>query len=179
LQNVFRRLHCGVGAILLATALGCASQVHGSQLHEDIRQRIGVVQPTSELPFKRDQDAAPSIGAGAALMLVFVLGLGAWMALSQWRRRMTGSSVRRVTGNVRIWKHWITSAQQDSVITVVSSKRLTSRASIHVIRWQQRELLVACNDQGASLLAQTVWPAATGLEPEIVASAEAPLGERV
>lgn len=146
-------------ALLAAPLPGTAQQVDPS------RGTAAPPRPRSELPFRRDDSSEPAAGGAlrsmvAALVVLAVTG-GSLLA-ARARMRRAGSS--QDAGRARFFG-WLAPAAGGSAVQLVQSTRLTPRATVHVLRWGGKELLVGCTDAGMSVLGQRDEAPAPGREP--------------
>lgn len=98
--------------------------------------------PLASLPLRRDTvregDTGGWFPAGAAVALL--VGAAAWAASRRWPWRAAGPA-HPPPGLVR-----------------VASQSLTAQASVHAIRWNGEEILVACSAQQVTVLARQPAP---------------------
>ena len=92
------------------------------------------------LPLRRDPpDLAPSFAWAPLAALLAAAGVaGIWLARQRWK---AGAKTR-------------VDAAREEALTRLSSQALTSQASLHVVRWNGEELLVACTSQQVMLLSR-------------------------
>jgi flagellar biosynthesis protein FliO len=94
-----------------------------------------------------------------------------------WRRRARRSAASvtpppRVTG----WLRWLVPEVSDAPLRVLQSARLTSRASVHVVRWDDTEWLIGCTDRELTVIGQRSHPTGGRAEPKRSASTGANQG---
>jgi hypothetical protein len=112
------------------------------------------VRLPADLPLRRD--VGPAMGSGhpgraGAVLLVLLALAGAAILHGRKRLLPSGSTGER---KLATWlRGWAPAAPGDR-LRVLQSVRLTSRASVHVVRWDGKEWLVGCGDQGVSVLGQ-------------------------
>ncbi len=115
-----------------------------------------------ELPLRRGADASLSNAASSGLGVAGALLLAAVAVLAAWKvkavsRQVASSAQPGGSG----WLRRLMPGLPGGPVEVVQSVRLTGHASIHVVRWQGKELLVGCSDQEVTVLGQdagrTAW----------------------
>jgi hypothetical protein len=119
-------------------------------------------RPPRAIPFKRDEpqgSSAVAIGAVATLACIALLAAG---ALALGRR---AGWFRRRPGGARGWGAWLAPKSGDRPLTQLQMLRLTPRASLHLIRWGERELLVGCSEAGVTLLERSASAPGAGTSP--------------
>ncbi|PCE23740.1 hypothetical protein BWP39_29105 [Paraburkholderia acidicola] len=101
------------------------------------------------LPLVRDSGfASGGVDARWLALLGVLVCIACFVATKLRSRRMSGAS----TANRRTWAARFGMASTDNPLRVVQSVRLTQRASVHVVRWGEREWLIGCTDQHLSVL---------------------------
>lgn len=60
------------------------------------------------------------------------------------------------------WTRWLAPVAANRPLRVVQSSRLTPRASVHVLHWDDKEWLVGCTEHGIAVLGQRAPPEAAG-----------------
>lgn len=107
----------------------------------------------SSLPLRRDEaraaDATPWLTGTALLGLIAIAGAALAVRRGRW-----GLLPARSTG-----------ADAGRRIERLATQVLTAQASVHAIRWNGEELLVACNAQQVTLLVRKPVAAAEGQQP--------------
>ena len=119
-----------------------------------------LVQPSGiapSLPLRRDSDVAleaHGFGAFRALALVLMLiALSAWLLRRKWLGRRSGAPSKAPD-----WLKWLDAPAKAGGLRVVESRRLTPRASLHVLHWGGEEWLVGCTEQGMTVLGKRDLP---------------------
>ena len=103
----------------------------------------------ASIPFLRHESTgleSPGMGVGNALVIVFLCAaLGVWFLRRYVRARGAAApaALSRVFGGA--------SARS---LAVLESTRLTTKASAHVVQWNDRQWLVVCTDQSATVVGQ-------------------------
>lgn len=108
-----------------------------------------------DLPLKRESSQVPARGRAvapfvlAATMLVF----GGAALLRRYSRAAKGQPA--TDRSLAAWLRRLTPSQEQS-LRVLQSARLTARASVHVLKWDGREWLIGCTEQGVTVMGQRV-----------------------
>jgi flagellar biogenesis protein FliO len=97
----------------------------------------------SNIPLRRDE---PARSEGPS-MLVVVAVLSVLVAIATFAMRRRGAQ-----GLLRAWQQ--RSGVPTADITRMASQPLTAQTSIHVVRWNDEELLLGCTPQQVTLLAR-------------------------
>lgn len=95
--------------------------------------------------------------ARAWLVLIVLLGIAGAVLWFVRARRSAG--ITPGAPRVLHWLRALVPGSVDAPLRVVHSVRLTSRASVHVLRWDGREWLVGCTDHALTAIAQRSPPA--------------------
>ena len=108
--------------------------------------------PMKALPLRRDSDsdAVPAQMLFRSFALVVLIGLLAVGVLWRARRRPRDAAVGLAIGG---WRRILSPASTSS-LRLLSSVRLSPRASVHVVQWDGREWLLACSDERVTQLAE-------------------------
>ena len=107
------------------------------------------------IPVKRDgilEDETPRRSEHLPSLVIAAVGGIALLALI-CRKRLPSSSFLRARRTAR--------AGHGS-IEVLSTARLTAQASVHVVRWREREILLACTPQGVQQLGARTGSSSNG-----------------
>lgn len=72
------------------------------------------------------------------------------------------------------WQRWLAPGGSGPPLQVLRSARLTPRASVHVVRWDDREWLIGCAEHGMTLLAERPSARQPCAEPSGAAAARPP-----
>jgi hypothetical protein len=142
-------------ALLLCSVGTGLVRPHAARAANPDPERPAVRIP-AEIPVRRASEAGES--APGSLRGV-VIGLTILIALAVVTARVKKSGL----GNARnrgasAWLGRLARGAQADGVRVVQSVRLSPRSSLHVVRWDGRELLVACGDAGTSVLGSRVPP---------------------
>lgn len=92
------------------------------------------------LPFKTEDTGSLPWSAMAMLTVLALVLL--WALAGAWRRRVMGQAAKP-----RMLFNWLPMATADAAITIVATRRLAGRVSLHVIEWEGGRVLLAVNDQ--------------------------------
>lgn len=112
----------------------------------------------SALPLVRDDADRFTAGRLVSVVLMLLAGAGA-LAWARGRQGGPGAGGGRWGEPFRQgWQRW-RSIRGASAVRLVQSTRLTPRASVHVLEWDGRELLVGCAEDGITVLGERVSPA--------------------
>lgn len=121
-----------------------ASSSAASEAHE-----ASAAAPAASIPFLRHESTgleSSGMGVGNALVIVFLCAaLGVWFLRRYVRAR--GAAAPAALGRV------FGGASARS-LAVLESTRLTAKASAHVVQWNDRQWLVVCTDQSATVVGQ-------------------------
>jgi hypothetical protein len=111
----------------------------------------------ADLPLKRESSQAPA-GGRAGVPFVF----GAAAVLRRHSRGAKGGPA--MDRSLAAWLRRFSPSAQEHSLRVLQSARLTARASVHVLKWDGREWLIGCTEQGVSVMGQRISAAsqATG-----------------
>lgn len=142
----------GDGAERGATAERSGS-AETSGAHDDRRRLPGAY------PLRRDPTPAEghtSVGLRIGVGLA-ILSLAITVVLRL--RRSAASAGSGGSAGPSPWSRWLRSGIGDPQLRLLSSTRLTARASVHLVEWKGRELLIGCSDGAISLLASAAAPA--------------------
>ncbi len=163
-----------IGAVFclaMANALAIAAPSPSSETPAPAPATASPSEPGSadSLPLRRDASPIWQTGGTdpfAALTIVLLIaGGGGWFL---WRRK-----ARNGDGGKRPGWPFRGPPQATLSLKVLQSIRLTPRASLHIVKWNDRSLLLGCTDQGVTVLSH--GDAAHLPEPGAPASrAEAP-----
>lgn len=132
--------------ILLFLALGWAppafAQEGSSSPHASaVASSPGQSRLPADLPLRRDSEPASAIPAGyGAWLLVLVLALGGLLALRQARR-----------GKGR-WLAGLRGTDAGGAPKVLAVKLLGAHASLQVVEWNGKEILLGCSPQAVTVL---------------------------
>ena len=101
------------------------------------------------LPLVRDSGLA-SGGVDARWLALFglIVCIACFYVAKLRRRRMNGAQVTKRWA----WATRLGMTTVDNPLRVAQSIRLTPRASVHVVRWGEREWLIGCTDQQLTVL---------------------------
>ncbi len=117
----------------------------------------GTFRLPAGLPLRRS--TAPDVPRGTllgfALLCASALAVAGVVLL---RRRLHASLALPDSARADGWLRWLPGALP-SQLRVLQTIRLTGRASVHVLRWDEKEWLVGCAEHGMTILGQR--PAAT------------------
>jgi hypothetical protein len=112
---------------------------------------------SASLPLRRGPDESwrPTGGGGAgiALLAILLVGVVTWAA---WRRSRASPGMRASvseSNGTRGWKRLLSVPSGDD-LRVARSARLTPRASVHVVQWNEREWLLSCTDSAVVVLGE-------------------------
>jgi hypothetical protein len=142
--------------------------------HEASGPAPAVVRPELFRELSLPRDAGPaSVGrwrlAAGALFLMLVLAVSALVLLRAGvrLRRPAAGAAGPAAEPRRGLARWLAPAVARRPLRVIQSSRLTGRASVHLLEWGGKELLVGCTEQGVTLLGERPAPerapcAATG-----------------
>jgi|GEM_PF-5809990 len=100
------------------------------------------------LPLRREADFSNADGVGSFQIIAVVLLLLLFVGVVVWRRRRAGL---KLSGK---WRQWINSPVDTGATHLMQSTQLTPSASVHVLRWDGREWLLGCSEQGISVIAE-------------------------
>lgn len=105
----------------------------------------------ASIPLRREAEADGSamFGTTQLLMVVAVLAVSTW-GLSRWLRSRASSAESRPTG----WLGRFAGRSGIDAAQVVSSSRLTGKASLHVVEWDRQQWLIGCTEHSVSVLAK-------------------------
>ena len=105
----------------------------GARAQESPRQPAASSPQFPQLPLRRDEPETTSLGAFAWVAGLLIVGVaGAWY----WRRRMAPAPAR------------------PSALAIMPARSLTAHASLHVVRWEHEELLLACTPQNVTVISR-------------------------
>lgn len=110
----------------------------------------GPIRISPDIPVRRGSEAgglAP--GAGRALVMSGLLGVALLVGGVAVRRRrgVSADAARRLP-----WSRWLAPASGARPVRCLHSTRLTARASVHLLRWDDREWLVGCTDASVTVI---------------------------
>ena len=111
----------------------------------------------STIPLKRDEAAVEggwTDGARPWLLLFFVLAVVYFLRDWLWN---AGKQPTFANGRLNAWSRLLGRAASSVTPTdlhVLTSRRLTSSHSIHVISWQGSRLLIGCSEGGIAVLSR-------------------------
>jgi hypothetical protein len=110
------------------------------------------------LPLRRETETSAGSSPQGAILVALILALAAAVLLRARRRRpaLPPAGENRRRG----WLSWLPGALARPPLQVLHSTRLTPRASVHVLVWDDKEWLVGCTEQGVTMLGQRPSPAA-------------------
>lgn len=128
-----------VAAALLGAAVARADAGRGEGL---------AAAPGAGIPFKRGDEHGARAGAIVTLAVIAVVAAGA-LALA---RRAGWLARQRPGGSSRGWRAWAATAAGERPLIHLQALRLTPRASLHLVRWRDRDLLVACSEAGVTVV---------------------------
>jgi hypothetical protein len=94
--------------------------------------------------------------ARASAMVFLLLGIAAMVAWRLRARAGAGSDARG--GALARWLRALAPGASDAPVRVVQSIRLTPRASLHVLRWDDREWVVGCTDSAVTVIGERARP---------------------
>jgi hypothetical protein len=83
--------------------------------------------------------------------VVTVLGVMV-LSVALIRARRAAASGAGARGLPGLWAAWLRPSDAVGGLRLVQTVRLTPRASLHLVRWNDRELLVACSERGVEWL---------------------------
>lgn len=139
--------------LVLALLGPMAVSAAGSEEGPAGRPDTGVVEIPREIPVRRGHDQAElGGGGGRRLILMFALAAAVTVAATVVRRRRATSRPSRSAG----WGRWFGSSDPARGARCVHSARLTQRASVHVVRWGEREWLLGCADGAITVIGDRV-----------------------
>lgn len=137
---------CGGASARERESQGGALAVEASAPQAPGRARIA-----ADIPVQRDRE--PSTGGASATLRTGIslamLALAAAVALGVRRRRRPLSPDRAPSG-LRL--SWLTRLGSDAELSVPHTVRLTTHASVHVVKWRGSEWLIACAGDGVTVL---------------------------
>lgn len=111
----------------------------------------GRARIAADIPVQRDREPSTE-GTSATLrtgISLAMLALAAAVALG-FRRRRRSPAPDGVPTGLRF--PWFTRLSSDAVLSVPHTVRLTTHASVHVVKWRGREWLIACAGDGVTVL---------------------------
>jgi hypothetical protein len=121
------------------------SAVVAEEQHARSRVRI-----PREIPVRRDpEDVGAGAGVGGVVLLVVLLAASGF-ALVHIRRSMAAPRATRAWRSG--WFRWFAASRAAGGVRLVQSVRLTPRASVHVVRWDDKEWLIGCADDSVQIL---------------------------
>ncbi|QHI99157.1 hypothetical protein GT347_14935 [Xylophilus rhododendri] len=112
----------------------------------------------SSIPVRREEpEGTPTIAAAVLLVLVLI----AAVALQRhWlRQRKAPPAARAQTTHGGTLRRLFAPVLAAPEFSVRSSRRLTPRASLHLVEWRGRQLLLGCTDAGIAVLDRQPAPA--------------------
>ena len=81
-------------------------------------------------------------------LVLLLMGLAYW-ALRRVQKARGGTS----TQTQAPWMKWLAAGGAEGM-RVIQSSRLTAKASVHILHWDDKEWMVGVTDQGIALLGQ-------------------------
>lgn len=162
----------GRGERGLASAMAqepAPERVDAADGHGDRR----VVRIPSEIPVRRGHEPGEAGGRPLGLLVAAGILVVAGTVWARVRRRNSGPGTEARAGTAGwTWWRWLRTARSSGDARLVQSFRLTPRASVHVVRWDGKELLLGCADQAVTVLGERTLPSegrggriADGVEP--------------
>jgi hypothetical protein len=118
----------------------------------------------ADLPLKRESSQAPA-GSRAATPFVLAATLLVFGGAALLRRYSRAAKGQPATDrSLAAWLRRFSPSAQEHSLRVLQSARLTARASVHVLKWDGREWLIGCTEQGVTVMGQRISAAsqATG-----------------
>jgi len=107
----------------------------------------------SSIPLRRDPETALATRAMGSFQVLAVMILVAAIVLWYLRKRnLSGDG--GAPFQARDWRKWLTPTTHRDELRVIQSARLNPKVSLHVFRWDAKEWLVGCNENGLTLLGQ-------------------------
>lgn len=110
------------------------------------------VQIPPEIPVRRASEHPVSGAAPLRWVLILGVALVAGIVLVQGRRRAAAPRGAAPLGLGSSLGRWLRGAGADGGARLVQSIRLTPRASVHVLRWEGEDWLLACGEGPVTLL---------------------------
>ncbi|MGC3998548.1 MAG: flagellar biosynthetic protein FliO [Anaeromyxobacter sp.] len=137
-------------ALLLVPVAGAA--------RADQPAQSGGVHFPAEIPLRRDPEGPVGAGRGTLgwLVIAGVLAVALAVVLRQRSRGSAGKG-----GAAGLPMAWLGGGGRSDRLRVLRSARLTPRASVHVVSWEGKELLLGATDGSITVLGQR-----DGAEPE-------------
>ena len=168
-------------AVLIAGPRAGAADETGTTSHGISDERPGAA-PTGrasirfpdDIPLRRDATVQSSTGGQLArAVAVLTVLLVAGVALVRVQRRSPASAASGASGRLAWLRRVRWRGSSGGALRVVQSTQLTGRVSLHVVRWDGQEWVIACADQGISVIgSRRVEP-----EPSAAAMTEVPRQE--
>lgn len=158
MRHLSRWLVSAVLALSLAPPIGAA---------ETAPATTGTVSLPSDIPVRREAHAESGNGGRTVFVVWSVVALGAlaWVAIG-WSRRQRNAAEQASHSPWQLGLTRLLGRTNAADLRVLSSVRLSTRHSVHVVAWQHKEYLVGCSEQGLTLLDQrTTVGSATPPEP--------------
>lgn len=134
-----------------------------------------VMRFPSDLPLIRDS-GPNSQGKWTGKQVLVLIGIVLISAATLlFRRRRSTVTGKAAAGACPAWLARLRLDSVDGGVQVTQSRRLTGRASVHVLQWDSKEWLVGCTDGGMTLIGQRAIPAnndATALQASLPPGAQ-------
>lgn len=149
-RHLHRWLVSAVLALSLAPPAGAA---------ETTPATAGTVSLPSDIPVRREAPTESSNGGRTVFIVWSLVALGAlaWVAIG-WSRRQRGTAEDAPRGPWQLGLTRLFGRASAADLRVLSSARLSTRHSVHVVAWRNTEYLVGCSEQGLTLLDQRGTP---------------------
>ena len=146
----------------------------GSRLSQ-LAPAAPTVRFPADLPLRRETSSGLGGGhPGAAVVVLLVMVALGGMALLHGRRRLPPAGPTGERG-LAAWIRGLGAAGSEKRLRILQSVRLTGHSSVHVLRWDGREWLIGCGEQGVTVLGRRSDPAgalAAGPSPKTSSTLE-------
>lgn len=173
LGRALRARPIALALLLCAAAVGVGGAQGARGADAESSAPGPAVRIPAEIPVRR---AGERTGAGSGSLRGLVIGLTMLVALAVVTARLKKAGAGSgENGGPSAWLRLLSTRKKQDRLQVVESVRLTPRSSLHVVRWDGRELLVASGDSTISVLGSSVT-ASSPPGPD-VASVLAPLSK--